>query len=193
MARHAHRSGSAYVQEVLSRFSNSELQAGLSIQTPQRRHITPATPDEWPYEIFLGPKKLAGTRIPSSTLSKFRSGEWTPGKRTIEKLKAFEDRANYARLRASGASVAEAKRRFRSPKVKEYIAEYRAIVSSVAKGKKRDIAYITWGMMQSEKTLDDFEKYVRDKHYPEPDEEFLDDDEWDDHVIDETEAEAYEW
>lgn len=173
------------IQSVFSLYTNGEIQAGPSIQAPIRINL----PGKGhPYEIRIGSKQIKGTRIPASTLAKFRSGEWKPGPRTMQKLRNFQNRINYNRLRASGASVKEARKHFRSKDVPAIIDKYRSIVQTItaAKNQQRESqnlppiepAYILWGISRSIRQFDDWDSYTGEHDYTDVENEFDEDDDW---------------
>jgi hypothetical protein len=170
-----------WLEEMFQRYSLGELQAGLEFATPIRRK----TPDkEWKSEIVLSSVKSKGTRIPASTLSKFRSHDWTPRQTSLKKLKALNDRFNYNRLRSSGANRNEARRLFRSKEVEKVIADYRKYTKAISEGKGVDLANVLWGMQQSDRSYSSWAGFLSEGgskaaddvlDYPE---EYFEDDEW---------------
>jgi len=175
-----------WVDELFATCTNGELQGGKSISYPLRERIRHPKPDQYPYKHFMGRKKVSGTRIPASTLSKFRSKEWTPGPRTLSKLILLRDRINYARLRGSGSSPAEARRHMRSRDLDKEINIMRKTAQTISEQKGVDLAAILWSNMRSERPMSSWESYVKSKYggFSEPDEEFDDDEEWDQYIDD---------
>lgn len=178
----------SWLTEMFERYELGELQSGLEFATPLRRE-TPG--EEHPYEIVLDSVKCKGSRIPASTLAKFRSGEWQPRSRSLDKLKALNDRFNYNRLRSSGANRSEARRLYRQKDVEKKIADYRRYTKAISEGKGVDIANVLWGMQHSENSYNFWQSYLEDggsaaaeSVMSDPEEQFQDDN-WEQWLTDE--------
>jgi hypothetical protein len=178
-----------WLQSFFDSYSNGEIQAGIRIEVPTKLKSSTTAPTHQGYEIVLKTKQLDGTRIPASTIAKFRAwakGEplgwktaWKPSDATLAKFKKLHDRNNYNKLRNSGASLTEAKRHFRSPKVQEIIARFRAISATIARNKGVELAYVLYGVLLNGNSLSGWDEYVKSKKYTrESKEQFMDDNNW---------------
>jgi len=171
-----------WLTELFSSLTNGELQGGKSISYPTRKELPRPRPDQYRYQHSIGKKKVYGTHIPASTLSKFRSGKWTPGPRSLKKLKALRDRYNYHRLRASGANTSEARKLMRSRTIEQDISIYRKTAQTIAEQKGVDIAAILWSNRRSDREVNSWEQYIKAKYKSYDSDEEFDDEEWDDYL-----------
>lgn len=123
------------------------------------------------HEISEVPYHIKGTGIPASTLAKFRSGEWTPGQRTLDKLRLMHQRYMYSRMRSVGVPADHARRarHWKVSRAIDYIDKYRNVVQTISQGKDIESLYIAWGVSLSSRNIPEWDIYIRDKGYPEPD------------------------
>lgn len=146
---------------------------GLSYPAPYTLLRRRTGPDGNP-DIYTHTRLVAGTGIPVSTLKKFKSGEWTPTRRTLDKLRRFYERHTYARLRSHGVSRPNAKRlsRAKNPrarqKVKRAIRSYRKNIKMVAAAKDIPEQAVQWAFSQSPMKANNWDQYIRLKSYKPP-------------------------
>lgn len=176
---------------VLSSFSVSQLQSGVTISVPHKISVPHPAPGQRDYRIVAQDHHVRGTRIPASTLAKFKTGEWTPSQRTLSKLRSFSDRINYQRLRAVGASPAEAARHRRKPPgiLKEILDNYIRTVLTIAANKGVSPLYVSWGCAHSWRLSEDWDSYCQEMEYKEVDVDYS---EWLEGYDDEDEEEEEE-
>jgi hypothetical protein len=97
------------VEWVLNAFSNGEIQAHTSVIMPVKLGSKPDSP------IIERARKIPATRIPASTIQKFRTHEYMPRERSIKKLVKFYDQYNYHYLRSIGCNTGDAKINAKQP------------------------------------------------------------------------------
>lgn len=110
--------------------------------------------------------RIEGLNIPASTLSRFRSGEFTPSQKTIDKLEKMYRRYAYNEAAAHGMKIKEARRwqRLDPDMLVDRIKKMSSIIKSVADEKDTTMENIVAGMRFSQKdTVEDWEQYVREK------------------------------
>lgn len=156
----------SWARYMMQKLTPSELQAGTSFDIPTRitrpRTYTRATA----YEIRAVPRDVRGTGIPASTWVKFRSGKWTPGPRTLEKLRPYYQRYVYNRMRSTGISRDEAsKGRGLSPKEAARTVEYyRKLVQEISLWRRVDPLFVAWGISLSDRTEQEWDIYISQKY-----------------------------
>lgn len=155
---------------MLETYSAGALQAGFIYVRPERTQNR--TPDgHW--QITTGYKRVRGTGIPASTMAKFKSGQWTPGERTLTKLKSAYRRFAYNELRRQGASTPEAKRitTYHVDDYSDRSGEIQFGIKSainIYKSQKEDMMEMwdvdememIWSMQLCDMTIDEWEQYV---------------------------------
>ena len=143
---------------ILEKFSPGELQAGAFTGKP--RKLRDGT-------ITIVSQRSRGTRIPASTWKKMKDGTIKPGPKTLAKLSKFKERYQYNQLRATGASIKEAKKLARSDftEAKQRAAKRVTIAKKIARGlskvqnRKINYEWILYHMMHSDRSLEDWEDY----------------------------------
>jgi len=150
----------SWAKYMLDNYSPGMLQAGYLVTKPRRirnREI------DGHWQIVPDYKRVRGTGIPASTMAKFKSGEWTPGEKTLVKLSKAYRRFVYNDLRSVGASVSEAKRltTYNVNNTMHALDVYREQAEEMSD--EWDIPYeeMIWSMWQSEMTVDDWEMYTK--------------------------------
>ena len=96
------RSTPTWAKDVLSEFAPSVLSRGMSIPVLRQ--------DAKTKEVSYGAQPIRGTRLTARKVAAIASGERSPSRSDLQKLKSFRNRYNYNVLRASGASRKEAQR-----------------------------------------------------------------------------------
>lgn len=187
----ARRALPTWAQHIMSISSSAELQAGATFIIPTRTTKPRTYKYAKPYEIKPVPHRIRGTGIPASTWVKFKSGQWTPSQRTLDKLYRYWQRFSYTLMRSSGISANEA-RRFRGASVQKINRKIEIItttVQEIARQKGVDPLFITWGVAQSDRTTNEWDIYTRKKYDVAPD---YDDDEDEDYYLDANDYEDLE-
>ncbi len=164
----------SWVWDVLNEYSPGQIQGGIDIAVPvkvERVTMLPGKEKQWRWDIELTDKRVSGTRIPASTITRMRrspEGEgWMPGPRTIKKLLSFRNRSNYNRLRAAGATVDYARLYHKRPDVGEIIDQYRRSVLAIARGKQVPPEYILATIQEVDRTPEYWDRYTRARVTPE--------------------------
>jgi len=155
---------------VLNNLSLGEIQAGVDFIVPLKVPKAPRSAGERDYKIVRSTKRVEGTRIPASTIVKFKSGEWTPRRKTIDKLEKLYYRHQYQTLKSSGLSTQQARRFFRrSPQEVATIAnEYAQYIRTIASNKGVDPFYVLYGFTLSQRIMEDWDFYVSSRGYTPP-------------------------
>lgn len=144
-----------WARGMLEEYSAGQLQAGVIYQLPRKQRER--------NQIVMTTQKVSGTRIPASTLQKFKMGTWKMTDRTLNKLKKMRVRVNYADLRAAGLKAKEANKLKRSLKAGEIAAKMRSHAKKLARAKNTKVEYILWGMLHAREiaTVSEWDLYVR--------------------------------
>lgn len=145
----------SWARGMLEEYSAGQLQAGVKYQLPKKQREG--------NEIVSTTQKTAGTRIPASTMQKFKMGIWKMSDRTLNKLRKMRVRVNYADLRAAGLKAREANKLKRSLKAGQVAAKMRSHAKKLARAKNTKVEYILWGMLHAREiaTVGEWDLYVR--------------------------------
>jgi hypothetical protein len=157
-----------WAEFMLKHFSPGQLQAGIDVALPTRVYKERRPREgERDYKIVQVTKRVAGTRIPASVISKFQRGVWTPRERTLSKLRKLYVRYSYQTLRAEGLNTEQARRFSTRPPdaVARTIKDYNDYIRTVAAEKGVDPLYIAWGFMNSTRKKGDWDSYIRSRGY----------------------------
>jgi len=156
-----------WAEFMLNNLSPGQLQSGTYFKAPVKQSVPVSPEAPRGFKIVQGIKGVRGTGIPASTMSRFRSGEWTPRQATLDKLHKYYNRYMYQFLKSSGATSRQARRFYNLPpdKIISIAQSYRAYVEMVAKNKDVSLDYVLWGFTQSERIFEDWEEYIRSHGY----------------------------
>lgn len=159
-----------WLDYLFEELDNGQIQAGVYVEMPQRQ---PKDYGHMPYSIEPSYQHTKGTRIPASTISRFRSGEWTPRETSLHKLRNLYERYNYLSARSVGMSPAHAqKMRTKNPLqfAREYNTFYetglaihdRRFYEAIEAGQEPPLlSFIFDGMAHSDRDEgDDWEEYI---------------------------------
>ena len=148
-------------QYLLKSYSLGQLQAGYTVKKPVKQIYT-----DWGGEqrerVVYREFKVAGCRIPASTIKKYAEGV-IPGKAAQKKLDKMFRRSMYNSLRTSGANVREAGKKARSLEAIETVNKYKKYVAMIAKLNKVKKIMVVHGSMKSEMSMEDWDIYIREK------------------------------
>lgn len=140
-------------------FTIGELQSGYTYMRPAKDSHG---------NTVLVPVHVPGTRIPASTLYRFREGFWVPRERSLEKLYAFYRRWAYHQLRASGLSTSEAKANVprRDPmQVWDTVRKMRTVAETIAANKGIDVLDVMASIQKSDIAASRWDRYVKSQKY----------------------------
>lgn len=140
-------------------FSLGELQAGYSYdRAAKTKHG----------ETIREQVKVPGTKIPASTIDKFREGFWTPRDKSLNKLYQFYRRWAYHQLRSSGLSRDQAQKNipYRDPQeVWEISRRMRQVAEIIAANKGLKTEDVLATLQRSTLSAHRWDAYVRQRNY----------------------------
>lgn len=145
---------------LLENFSNYELSSGIDYVIPHRKNLKGTTGHRYAKPFIIVPlkKHIAGSGIPTSVISRYRSGKINLSPKSIRKLRLFYNRWAYHRLRTSGMSKKEALRHYRN-KPQEVMRKanlFFSYIEKIAQAKKTDPFYILHGFRISPEIFEDW-------------------------------------
>lgn len=167
----------ARIFNIIETLSAKQIKNGVSFtrqrKLPKLKKEFTGEPDEKPYKIVPRIKRVSGVNLSLQTIRRIKRIVDDPGdlqrlsKRTLHELDKLYLRISYNELKASGASTQEARAHYRSkPKAQDKAAsDYKRYAEIISKNKNIPLPYILYGMTQSEKRYEDWERYIRARGY----------------------------
>ena len=108
-----------------------------------------------------------GAGISRYSATRIKAGTITPSGATRRSLRNLYERSQYNRLREAGMSATEARiyRRKGPEAVNTYLEQLHFYASRIEEAKGADMGWVMWGMGQSSKVFEDWEKYTSRLEY----------------------------